>query len=140
MNNNELTHWGILGMRWGHRRYQNKDGSLTAEGKQRRAEFSKAEKEAVIKENILKNPTAKDIYEYRQILDDNELNNAYKRIVLEKNIKGLIPEEKSKVEKFIDDSIKWGTKISALTDTGVKLYGSYEKANALIKKISKDLS
>ena len=32
---NELTHHGILGMKWGIRRYQNKDGTLTAEGKQR---------------------------------------------------------------------------------------------------------
>ena len=33
--NGELTHWGIKGMRWGVRRYQNKDGSLTAAGKKR---------------------------------------------------------------------------------------------------------
>jgi hypothetical protein len=30
-----LEHHGILGMKWGIRRYQNKDGSLTAEGKKR---------------------------------------------------------------------------------------------------------
>jgi len=35
MNNNELAHYGILGMKWGVRRYQNKDGSLTAAGKKR---------------------------------------------------------------------------------------------------------
>ena len=30
-----LIHYGILGMKWGVRRYQNKDGSLTSAGKKR---------------------------------------------------------------------------------------------------------
>ena len=34
-NKNELYHWGVKGMHWGVRRYQNKDGSLTAAGQKR---------------------------------------------------------------------------------------------------------
>lgn len=35
VTNNELYHHGVKGMKWGIRRYQNKDGSLTAEGEKR---------------------------------------------------------------------------------------------------------
>lgn len=33
----ELTHHGVKGQKWGIRRFQNKDGSLTADGKKRRS-------------------------------------------------------------------------------------------------------
>ena len=36
----ELCHHGILGMKWGVRRYQNDDGSLTAAGKKRYSSIS----------------------------------------------------------------------------------------------------
>ena len=34
--NCEMWHWGIPGMKWGQRRYQNKDGTWTSAGKVRR--------------------------------------------------------------------------------------------------------
>lgn len=33
--NNQIWHWGVKGMKWGVRRYQNADGSLTDAGKKR---------------------------------------------------------------------------------------------------------
>lgn len=35
MDHNTLCHYGVKGMKWGVRRYQNKDGTLTVEGKKR---------------------------------------------------------------------------------------------------------
>lgn len=41
VKNDELYHFGILGMKWGICRYQNKDGSLTEAGRKRRGEDAK---------------------------------------------------------------------------------------------------
>ena len=35
LKTNELQHHGILGMKWGVRRYQNPDGTLTLAGRKR---------------------------------------------------------------------------------------------------------
>lgn len=55
VRNGELYHWGIKGMKWGVRRYQNPDGTLTAAGKKRYAKELAAVKQ---EEQILKNRQA----------------------------------------------------------------------------------
>ena len=43
--NNELYHHGIKGQRWGIRRFQNEDGTLTAAGKKRAGRYERKSKE-----------------------------------------------------------------------------------------------
>ena len=53
--NDELKHHGILGQKWGIRRYQNEDGSYTEAGKARRAkDFAKAAKDSAKYSNNLR--------------------------------------------------------------------------------------
>lgn len=48
--NQELYHFGVKGMKWGVRRYQNKDGSLTKAGRKRISKEYKKESERVANE------------------------------------------------------------------------------------------
>lgn len=45
MDSSTLAHYGVLGMKWGVRRFQNKDGSLTSAGKKHYSGDSKEKKE-----------------------------------------------------------------------------------------------
>ena len=43
----ELYHYGVKGMKWGIRRYQNPDGSLTSEGRKKaKTEYKRDSKTA----------------------------------------------------------------------------------------------
>lgn len=48
----ELYHWGIKGMKWGQRRYQNKDGSLTPAGRKR---YNQEVESLKAREKVIKN-------------------------------------------------------------------------------------
>lgn len=129
MDNNELLHWGIKGMKWGVRRYQNKDGTLTAAGKKRyKAEMDKLKAEeaalknrAATKAKLAKLDTKrKSIDALKKSVDgasepkhadqsrkksigdmsDDELIKAVRRAQLEDQYKTLRPETVSTGRKF----------------------------------------
>ena len=83
MNETELYHHGILGQRWGVRRYQNADGSLTDAGK-RRAQAK--ERRAVAKDR-------KQAAKNRSLLSDKELNERVQRLEREKRLNDLTNQE-----------------------------------------------
>lgn len=77
---NYLAHWGITGMKWGVRRFQNPDGSLTEEGKLR---YIRKENEAKRKKKVSE-------------MTDQELRERLNRLTLEKQYRDLVWELKQK--------------------------------------------
>lgn len=63
-SSDELYHHGIKGMRWGVRRYKNKDGSLTSAGKKRYksdAEKNPSEKKTGSEKTVKKHVSGKKV-------------------------------------------------------------------------------
>ncbi len=83
-NPDELQHWGIKGMRWGIRRFQNKDGSLTAAGRKRRRNIEDRDA-GKSKVGNSKGGDPKKISE----MTDDEIRARINRLQLEKNLKDL---------------------------------------------------
>lgn len=49
---NYLMHFGVKGMKWGVRKYQNEDGTLTSEGEKRYGTIENLKKQRRAKKNI----------------------------------------------------------------------------------------
>jgi len=76
-NTDELYHYGILGMRWGIRRFQDKNGRLTPRGKKRRLSKDAYEVKKLQKHKRLDQMSNEEI---RKVNKRKELENNYKRL------------------------------------------------------------
>ena len=141
MNERELVHYGIKGMKWGILRYQNADGTLTAAGKvrdrmTRKRNLKKAEK-------ILKG-SKKTVKRRLSQISDEELQKAVNRLQLESKYKTLTkPPDKHKRAKEI--ATKWleaaGTKAleSAATNLGKRIFSEADSKRKVEKRADIEL-
>lgn len=113
MENSQLYHHGILGMKWGVRRFQNKDGSLTSDGKRHLEQNSKAKQGNNKKKKGHTTNKGKSINE----LSDDELRKRINRLELEKRYEALSKkEQKAKMfdgKRFVTQVLENSGKVVA---------------------------
>lgn len=119
----ELQHWGIKGMKWGIRRYQNKDGSLTPAGKKRYSEEDASE-------DYTKAHSAKSV----KSMSDKELRDRINRLQMEKQYSQLTKKEKTFGSKLVQDVL-----VNAAKQTASSYVSKYmnKGIDTLIKKAMK---
>ena len=119
-----LMHHGIKGMKWGVRRFQNSDGSLTIEGRKRYStgDFKKKvselrakrkEKAAARlerrKEKAIASGNADRIYKYASKMSNGELANAVSRAASMKQLSDLRKTKKSLLARASDTANRLNT-------------------------------
>lgn len=118
MDNNELQHHGILGMKWGIRRYQNYDGTLTSAGKKRYAETNASDVSA--------NEDYRQAHERNPVktYSTKELQQIVNRLDLEKKYNAIDNETANKGKMTFDKLVKTAGTVAALIGTFKTISGA----------------
>jgi hypothetical protein len=103
---NTLQHFGILGMKWGIRRFQNPDGSLTPEGKRRYYGEKKYSRDYVYSRR-LKTKNYKN-------MTDKELKQLTNRLNMEKKLRELKASEVAKGAEYLKVIAGLGTTVASI--------------------------
>ena len=121
---NELMHYGVLGMKWGIRRYQNPDGTLTAAGKKRYGSVENLERGMTIKQaNKQARLDRISLYKNRRSVDIDTINKEIERYKKEKELKSITDEDLNPGKKFVQDLLSSSfAKVASVAAVGTMAY------------------
>ena len=126
MDNNELMHHGVLGMRWGVRKDRSSSGILKRKSK-RSTEDKKEETLEERRSRLLKSTNASEIYKHRDILTTQEIKERIDRIDTERRLRDISEKSKKTGMDYINTALKYGNKANEI----------YEFMNKPIMKAAK---
>lgn len=125
----ELYHHGIKGMRWGVRRYQNEDGSLTPAGKRRAARADK---------RIERYETLRSINAKRYEDSTTKLKSRYSNPKKEKKLEKRLARNKAQYDATEVNNKYSIARQKAKKDSSYKETAEYKDAVSAYKKQSRD--
>lgn len=120
----ELLHYGVKGMKWGVRRYQNPDGSLTAAGKRRQEKQDSKWRKKVLSSKVQNKISTTALNKYLESFDQSRMASNFEHFsekfyrdfmrdtmndIWEKSVKEVLGDEVSspsnryKIEMFVQE-------------------------------------
>lgn len=111
-------------------------GSVTVKGTKQNPGTTKTSDESSLeerKQKVLESRSAKELYNNADLFTTQELQQAYNRLVLEKNIKNLSPKEVSKGQQMLNKYVDTAENISKFLNSTNKVLSQVTRLKNLIE-------
>mgnify|MGYP000621304828 CR=1 FL=1 len=127
-----LKHYGILGMRWGIRRFQNKDGTLTDIGKER---YAKSLEDGNHKRVRIGGSSASNNSDFLKTLSDDELKRLVNRLNLEQQYLNLTKNSQTNLRgyDFVKKVIRDANLVNSSLDAAISFMSKYKVIKEIVE-------